>query len=335
MLVALHGAPEGDPSEFGGEGRLSLSYVELFALLFAVPLWIALAGLLLGPGARGGMPRRAAGGVAGLYLLAAIAAWAGAAIYYGNGGGWSVLVPTVLPLLIAGYAMWVRLPATRGMLREELASALGLGAILATSVAVAPLGMIDEMQRPARAAAFQKKNEAIVAQREAEAAQHDREQREKFARLTADSPLQEHLDYIFSTYGKSPEFEKAVAGARQAKSRQDNALRLLQADKPQLYALKELWRLDIEATPETCRALDGALLKEANAEGFDTNAGEYLEYQLANMTFFVGAGCNLDKSLDAAATRVQKILDAMGNADGGRQRWSEFIDKVAVLRRPH
>jgi hypothetical protein len=96
-----------------------------------------------------------------------------------------------------------------------------------------------------------------------------------------------------------------------------------------------LWRLDVAATPELCSALNGALLKEANAEGFDTNAGEYLEYQLPNMKFFAAAGCNLGPALDAAVARVQKIIEAMGHADAGRERWSEVIAALSTLPRPH
>ena len=50
------------------------------------------------------------------------------------------------------------------------------------------------------------------------------------------------------------------------------------------------------------------------------------------MKFFAAAGCNLDPAIDAGAARVKKILVAMGNADGGRERWNGFIAAVSALR---
>ena len=196
----------------------------------------------------------------------------------------------------------------------------------AVCAAVIPLNIFDELQMPARVAAYEKKNEAIIAEREAERAQGEREQREKFARLTPESPLADHLEYINTYSLPEAEHETSITGARRATTRQQAAVKLLQAEKPQMFVLRELWRLDIAATPELCSALNGALIKEANADSFDMNAGQYLQYQLPNMKLFADARCNLDPALDAAAARVQKIITAMGNSAGGEE-WREFIDQ--------
>jgi hypothetical protein len=244
-------------------------------------------------------------------------------------------VPALLPLLIAFWAIWVRTPGLRALVPAERASVAGLSAIALACAATIPLNILDELQMPARVAAYETKNEAIIAERDAEQAQHEREQREKFARLTPGSPFADYLEYINTYSLPEAEHETSIARARQATSRQQEAVKLLQAEKPQTFVLRELWRLDITATPELCNALNGALIKVANAEGFDATAAESLEDQLPNMKFFAAAGCNLDPAIDAGAARVKKILVAMGNADGGRERWNGFIAAVSALRQAH
>ena len=333
ILALIYGPPGGDPSQYGGESRIAQGFAELYALLFGVVLWIVI-GVLLLIAARAGAPHwaRVAAGI--LFPVSAIAAFVAGAASFDLPGGWSILVPALLPPLIAFWAIWLRTPSLRARVPVERASIAGLGAIAVASAAAIPLGIFDELQMPARAAAYEKRNEAIVAEREAYSARREREQREKFASLTPASPFADYLEYVNETLPEA-EHEQAIAGARQATARQEAALKLLQAEKPQMFVLRELWRLDVAATPELCSALNGALLKEANAEGFDTNAGEYLEYQLPNMKFFAAAGCNLGPALDAAVARVQKIIEAMGHADAGRERWSEVIAALSTLPRPH
>jgi hypothetical protein len=336
LLIAslIYGPPGGDPTQYGGESRMAEAFAEGYAILFGVLLWIAI-GVLLLIAVRAGTPRWVAIASGLLFPISAIAAFIAAEACFDVPGGWSILVPVLLPPLVALWAIWLRSPRLRALIPVERASIAGLGAVAVLCAAAIPLDILDERNMPARAAAYAKKNEAIVAEREAEGARYERERQEKFARLTSDSPFADHLEYVNTYSLPEAEHEKAIAGARQAATRQQAAVKLLQAEKPQLFVLRELWRLDIAATPELCSALNGALVKEANAEGFDTNAGQYLEYQLPNMKSFAGAGCDLDPALDAAAARVQKILTTMGNADAGRQEWSGFIAAVSALHQTH
>ena len=336
LLIAtlIYGPPGGDPAQYGAESRLNVAFAELYGLLFGAVLWIAI-GVLLLIAVRTGMPRWAAISAGVLFAISAIAAFVAAEACFDFPGGWSIMVPAVLPPLVAGWAIWLRSPRLRVLVSVERARVAGLGAIAVACAATIPLNILDQLQMPARAAAYAKKTEAIVAQHDAERAQHERERQEKFARLTPDSPFADHLDYVNAYSLPEAEHEKAIATARQAATRQQAVLELLQAEKPHLFALRELWRLDIAAAPELCRALNDALVKEAQAEGFDTNVGEYLEQQLPNMKFFAAAGCNLDPALDAAAQRVRKVLVAMGNADAGRDRWNALVAAVSALRQTH
>jgi hypothetical protein len=65
----------------------------------------------------------------------------------------------------------------------------------------------------------------------------------------ADSSLRDYLEYISES---DPRASQAIAGARRVKSRQTDAIALLNEGK--IGALAELWRLDISATPELCVA---------------------------------------------------------------------------------
>jgi hypothetical protein len=334
ILTLIYGPPGGDPSHYGGESRIAQAFAEVYALFFGAVLWIVI-GILLLIAVRAGVPRWAGVAAGILFPISAVAALFAGMASFDLPGGWSILVPVLLPPLIAFWVIWLRTPSLRARVPTERASIAGLSAIAVACAATIPLNIFDELQMPARAAAYEKRNEAIAAEREASWAQHEREQREKFARLTPASPFADYLEYINTYSLPEAEHEKAIDGARQATARQQATVKLLQAEKPQLFVLRELWRLDITATPELCNALNGALIKEANAEGFDTNAGEYLEYQLPNMKFFAAAGCNLDPAIDAGAARIKKILVAMGNADGGRERWNGFIAAASALRQAH
>jgi hypothetical protein len=99
--------------------------------------------------------------------------------------------------------------------------------------------------------------------------------------------------------------------------------------------MRELWRLDVAATPELCSAFNSALIKRANWDELNQLVGTYLEDQLPNMKFFTAAGCKLDPALDAATARVQKIIVPMGKADPDRERWNAFIAAVSALRQAH
>src|SRR5215472_13321900 len=110
VLAVWFGAPEDDPATLSGEGRYSKGWAILFALAFGILLWLALGGLVLLAGRKGQLPRgwSIASGV--LYSFAAIATLAAAQVYFTWPGGWSILVPVLLPPLQALYALSAHLP---------------------------------------------------------------------------------------------------------------------------------------------------------------------------------------------------------------------------------
>jgi len=332
MLAAILGQPGGDPGSYGGEGRIATAFSQLYALIAGVPLWIVLGGLLLIGAIKGEMPRWAAIGAGVLYPLSGVAAFAAGALSYSYPGGWAVLVPAVLPPLIALYAMWARLPALHAVLRPDATSAALFGAIAAVTLATVPLAYVDELLLPARIARQQEKTEALIAERETAWAKLKQEDEAKFQRLTPDSPLRDYLNPQTMPPGDAGH-RHALEGARQVKARQIEAVVLIQEGKTRW--LTDLSELDLQATPELCEAFDAALRKDAAQEGPNWNVGEELERQLPNIKWLVAAHCKLDGGVSAVESRIRLITGAMGEQDGGRPRWMEFLAVLAQLHQPH
>ncbi len=94
------------PPSGGGEERISQAYATLFLTLW---LWIVLALLLIVGGVMGQMPRWVAISAIFLHPLAGVAALVALDAVSRHVGG-AILFVVLLPILIAGYALWARLP---------------------------------------------------------------------------------------------------------------------------------------------------------------------------------------------------------------------------------
>jgi hypothetical protein len=125
MLSELVKLPHTDP-----EGS---AFASAFFDLFGLLLWITLAILVALGAIWGRLPRIA--GVAAIVLLPVSAGGAlKAADLYDQQGGWPILVPALLPLLIAAYALWARLPVLNARLPPLLTSLAVGGAIIALTI---------------------------------------------------------------------------------------------------------------------------------------------------------------------------------------------------------
>jgi hypothetical protein len=118
----------------GGDSAMGQAIENFFFLVF---LWIVLAILLLIGGLRGQMPRFAAILALFLHPLSGVAAFV-AIDMYSRHIAWSIIVPALLPPLIALYAIWARLPALHVMLRPGFTSAVIWGAILVLTLVPFP-----------------------------------------------------------------------------------------------------------------------------------------------------------------------------------------------------
>jgi hypothetical protein len=333
MFPVLDNMSGGDPAASGGEGRYAAAWSQLFALLFGGSLWAVLGLLLLLGRTKGEMPHWAAILAGLLFPLSGIAAAIAVEQSYVYPGGWSFLVPVLLPPLIALYAMWARLPAIHAALQPEITSSIMLGMIGALTIAPFPLSSLDQLQAPARWARQKEQSEALAATRAAEWASQKHEDDDKFQQLTPYSPLRDYLDALYFPY-PYPEgaarHEQAVAGARQVKTRQAEAVTLLNEGK--IGRLEDLWGLALEATPALCDAYGAALHRYATRDITAGNAVPELERQLPNMRWLAGQHCNLDNGLAAVATVLQRSIDASGQND--RERFIPFKTGLAELRQP-
>ncbi len=156
MLSATVGAPPGDPARSGGPDAFSAAFLELFTLVCALWLWVVLGILLILGASKGGMPRPARALARILHPLAGVSVGFAIDLSFRYPGGWSILLPALLPALIAFYGLWACLPALHGALRAGTTSAVALGTILALALAVIPLGHVDRLQASVRAAKVSK-----------------------------------------------------------------------------------------------------------------------------------------------------------------------------------
>ncbi len=85
--------------------------------------------------------------------------------------------------------------------------------------------------------------------------------------------------------------------------------------------LDDLWRLDLDATPDLCAAYGDALQRYAAREIRFEYTVAALERQLPNLKWLVGQNCNLNPSLAAIDTILQRGAKSAGSG-GGRARAS-------------
>jgi len=152
-------------------------------------------------------------------------------------------------------------------------------------------------------------------------AAYDREEGQ-FASLGPDSPLEAYLIYLSSmAYG-----ERALAGVRQVKNRQADAILLLRQGR--LLDLRQLWQFDVAPTVELCQAYDAALAagagKVTKARSDYLMTAIELELQLPNLTWLIGNHCDLSQSLGLLESNLRAVADS--------SRVTRFADTLAELR---
>lgn len=109
----------------GGEDRISQAFGAFFLTL---ALWLVLALLLIVSGVRGEMPRWTAYSAIVLHPLAGLAEAIALDAVSRNIGG-AMFFVALLPLVIAGYAMWARLTVLHKTYPPQPVSAAAWGAI--------------------------------------------------------------------------------------------------------------------------------------------------------------------------------------------------------------
>ena len=315
-LAGLHDAGRSDAA--------GNALTDAFLTLFSTALWIALVGLLLVAFKNGKMPSWAAIGALLLVPLACYASFVSAELY-AHQRGWVFIVPGLLPPLIVLYALWIRIPALVETLSETIASALVGCVIIALIGASYWASHLDALAAPAREEAQRAAYEKMRAEQERVSAEYRARDEAKFAALGPDSSLSDYLEYL---NGSDSRARPAMEGARNAKSRQADAIALLR-DNRRLTDLRELWQLNIEVTPELCDAYRGALSKTATkidrAQSNPLGEAIDLEFQLLNLKWLVDQRCDLKVVLTDLAARVRSVRDS--------SRMDKLADTLEALGR--
>ena len=282
---------------------------DAFVALFAIALWIVLAGLMLVAFKNGKMPTWAAIGALVLLPLSGYASYT-AANLYANYRGWAFIIPALVPPVIVLYALWIRMPALVAALSETITSALAGCALVALIAASIWASYLDALAAPAREAALQATYERLRAEQEKASAEYRARDEAKFAALSPDSSLSDYLEYL---NGSDARARQAMEGARHAKNRQADAIALLR-ERDRLTDMRELWQLNIEATPALCETYRAALQKSALKidPSYSNRLGEAidLEFQLPNLKWLVAQHCDLRAVLTDLAARLRVVRDS-------------------------
>jgi lipoprotein NlpI len=251
----------------GGGDAMGRGIAVGFGFLFGGVLWLLLGMALLIAIINGAMPVWAE--VAGtiLWPLSGIAAFV--ALNFADrdrGGSEYLLVPALLPPLLATYALWARLPALQRHLPGPATSVIILGAIALVSLAPMPRYAGEQIER-ARERAAEREEAREEAANEAE---RQRKNLVRFNKLTTDSPLWDYAAF----FGKDNELDgRAIAAAKILTHRQADAEEALRRGMG--FPLIEYGRLDLEATPSFCAAAGNFLRQEAVAHPAPTADTEF------------------------------------------------------------
>jgi hypothetical protein len=326
-LAAMIGAPSWvEPGTGGGETRIAEAWATLYVLGLGIPLWLVLGGLVVLAWRNGLAPPALAMASGILYVLAAIATFGAAQTYLTWPGGWSILVPMLLPPLLALYGIWARIPVlAAGVLRRVPAAALA-GVALVAGAAI-PFAMTDPAGYPARLARHEESMTAVFAKRDAELQEKARQWEDGIHKLGPDSPLAAWLEYVNGSVEGEPLHLEALDGARKANSRQADAVVLLNDGR--ILRLADLWQFDLAATPELCAAYERALAKlAATDEPMESEVGKQIEEQLPNIKFLLAGHCDLAPGLGATEKRAEKVTQV----NPGEARWPQLVATLAALR---
>ena len=315
-LASLHDAGRSDAA--------GNALTDAYLALFSTALWIVLVGLLLVAFKNGKMPIWAAIGTLVLFPLACYASFLSADLY-AHQHGWAYIVPGLLPPVIVLYALWIRIPPLVGVLSETIASVVAGGVIIALIGASYWASHLDALAAPARQEAQRAAYEKMRAEQERVSAEYRARDEAKFAALSLDSSLSDYLEYL---NGSDSRARPAMEGARNAKSRQSDAIALLQ-DNRRLTDLRELWQLNIEVTPALCDAYRSALSRTAmkidRSQSNPLGEAIDLEFQLLNLKWLVDQRCDLKDVLTDLAARVRSIRDS--------SRMDKLADTLEALGR--
>jgi len=109
LAALLYAATVGSIADLGSTDAAGRALGEAFGVIYGFGLWIVLAAMIVIGGLNGKMPVWATV-VAAILVPASAVASVIAIEFIKYHTGWQLLVPALIPPLIAAYALWARLP---------------------------------------------------------------------------------------------------------------------------------------------------------------------------------------------------------------------------------
>jgi hypothetical protein len=331
LVAALPGV--GDfPNEGGGEARIGWGFQQLWAYVACGTTLILLSLALWRASRAGGIPVSVRWAFPILVPAAGVAMALAIDQSFEQPGPWLPLVPLMLPPAIGLYALWGCLPALSGRLPGGMARAwvdgVAIGAIAVLSLAVFPLWALDDASYPGRLERHHAEVAAADAAAQAAGEQEDQALRTKFARLGPDASLR---DYIGGEYRYLPGVD-VLAGARQVKSRQRDAIAML--DEGEIFDLSDLWQLDLEATPILCQAYGKALVAKFGGSEIRLDAARLslLKGQFPNMGWLRERGCDLDGAVAEIDARLRWMIESPDPSGATTNDSAAYYSRWSVSR---
>jgi len=272
--IGLYAATIGSIADLGSSDAAGRALGEAFGVIFGFCLWVLLAVMIVVAAVTGNMPvwARIAAGI--LVPVSAISA-AIAVEFIKHHSGWQLLVPALIPPLIAAYALWARLPQLHRVLPPVLTGIAVWGGVLALTLAPMPdyIGQKNAAAQLRAAAKLEYEAKTTVEE------QRRRDNLARFQQLTDASPLWEWAAFL----GKDSELDKeAAAAARKLSHRQADAEAALRRGMG--FPLAEYVRLDLQATPGLCEGARDFLIQAA-ASHPSPGGDPYAAYEVIHQNF--------------------------------------------------
>jgi hypothetical protein len=289
--------------EAHGDAAFGQGMAWLFAMVLAGLTWLWIGGLLLKAGTQGMMPFAGIG----LFLHLGSGAGTAAALFLLQDPKrvWPVVVPALIPPILAFYVFALYQPSLRPRFAGSAAGAgvWGTIAILSAFVCVVAIAGVYR-DRTARVEA---KNEWAAEERERKRA----ENLPKLQSMAPGAPLWEYLDFLDEGSGVHAE---ALEAMRHVERRQTDIQDMLGWGVPR--AMTILPDLDLKATPELCKAARDYLIKSAKESRVrpkqdprEYRGGGDVENSLAAIRWLTANGCDCDDAVAAMQASVETYLD--------------------------
>jgi hypothetical protein len=277
----------------------------LWALLAVLAIVAVAKGAVPGPAALAALILIPASGIAAMIALTLLARPDLAPFH------WPIIIPALVPPLIAGFCLWALLPPLRAAIPAVLAAGVSMGATLLLTASIWPM---SEMRRAAE------EKDIAVAQK------YDVD----LAALPADAPLWAWTPFLATRNGTKA--SGALDRIRRLDRRQDEAeLMLDRGDFP----LGFLGMFDLTPTPSLCdkarsllrRRVAPMVLERADAKPYAEIAVPVAD-AVAAMSWLVGYGC----ACDAEALAWERMAKGYRDTNYDVVRLAELRDPKELGR---